>query len=147
MTKLWGDSRFVFSVDVSPDIRVLGDRNLLETALFNLLDNAVKSGTGEGEILLEAMMDDKVVQIDVINSIVPDRLQSTHGLLDRNALGGGNSRGIHGTGIGLHLVPQIVTRHHGDVSMVILKPDRVRARVRLPLLLIDSRNTSLFREV
>ena len=36
----------------------MGDRNLLDTALFNLLDNAVKYGMGDDEIFIEATMAD-----------------------------------------------------------------------------------------
>jgi two-component system sensor histidine kinase SenX3 len=97
---------------------VRGDRRQLVSALYNLLDNAVKfsSPNGAVEIRLEAVGDR--VQVSVVDQGVGipsrdlDRIFERFYRVDR-----ARSRGTGGTGLGLAIVRHVAANHGGDVTV------------------------------
>jgi two-component system OmpR family sensor kinase len=100
---------------------ILGDRDLLFLALYNLLDNALKFTHPGDTVEVRAFEDGNVVVIEVADTgpgIPKDEIPRVWEELYR----GREARGVPGSGLGLALVRAVAERHGGHVS--------VRSRVR-----------------
>lgn len=95
---------------------VIGDRDLLSLAFYNLIENALKF-SGEGSpVEVRASEDGRKVSVEVADSgpgIDPADLPRVFDELYR----GSNARGKEGAGIGLALVQRIISRHNGEISL------------------------------
>ena len=104
--------------DIPPSLEIQGDRRQLVSALFNLLDNAVKYSPEDSEILVEAVDGpaDGVVRVYVNDSGVGvprrdlDRIFERFYRVDR-----ARSRVTGGTGLGLAIVRHVASNHGGEV--------------------------------
>lgn len=107
------------SVEASPEsLPVEADREALERALWNLLDNAVKYSPAGGPIRLQAERRDGRVDLRVVDRGVgiPDEEQGEiFGKFVRGREASDLSVG--GTGLGLALVRHIAEAHRGEISV------------------------------
>lgn len=109
-----------FAFECPPDLRVRANGRLLEQALGNLLDNAIKyTGTnGRIRIRVERRSDERAVLIHVsdtgpgIQAEHADRIFERFYRIDR-----ARSRQLGGTGLGLAIVKHIVQAHNGTVRL------------------------------
>jgi two-component system sensor histidine kinase SenX3 len=107
-------------VDVEADVAVEGDQRQLVSAVFNLLDNAVKYSQAGSEVVVEAVddRDDGVVRLYVTDHGVGvprrdlDRIFERFYRVDR-----ARSRETGGTGLGLAIVRHVASNHGGDVQV------------------------------
>lgn len=100
----------------SPFPSVVGDRDLLVLALYNLVENALKFTSAEEPVEVRALEDGRAVVVEVADSgagIASEDLPRIFDELYR----GSNARGIEGSGLGLALVNRIVTLHGGQISV------------------------------
>ncbi len=123
----------VLRLDV-PDraVVVKGDRPLLETALRNLLDNAVKYSADETEIDLSLTREDGNAVIRVA-----DRGRGLAGedqtRLSRRFIRGENAGDIVGSGLGLTIVEEVAAAHGGRFTLTEREGGGTCARFSLPL--------------
>lgn len=110
---------------------ILAGRSLLKTALFNLIDNAVKYGGREHPVDIILKSDDQKVLL-----VVADHgPMITDGELDelrRKFKRGRNALQQEGTGIGLYLVDRIVAKYGGSLQFFPNVPHGTRAVITLP---------------
>jgi two-component system sensor histidine kinase SenX3 len=106
-------------VEADADLRLLGDRRQLVSAVFNLLDNAVKYSPEGAEVLVRARPEpggrlSLVVADDGVG--IPrrdlDRVFERFYRVDR-----ARSRGTGGTGLGLAIVRHVASNHGGEVTV------------------------------
>jgi len=98
----------------SPFPCVIGDRDLLVLALYNLVENALKFTSLDEPVEVRALEDGKAIVVEVADSgagILTEDLPKIFEELYR----GSNARGIEGSGLGLALVNRIVTLHGGQI--------------------------------
>jgi len=134
-----GHSGIEVKVNLSPHIHVLGDRRQLVSAVFNLLDNAVKYSPEGSEIVVTAHVESQdsrlalsekgtataadsvagtVVKLSVADAGIGiprkdlDRVFERFYRVDR-----ARSRATGGTGLGLAIVRHVVSNHQGNVSV------------------------------
>ncbi|MBN1311893.1 MAG: HAMP domain-containing histidine kinase [Anaerolineae bacterium] len=134
--------------EVSPRIRVhyqevpwpvgtvLGDRDLLVTALRNLLDNALKFTEDTGQVEVRASDDGRAVTLEVADTgigIPAEEMSQVFEELYR----GQNAKRISGSGMGLALVHRIVSLHHGSISVRSREGHGTVMTIRLPLASAD----------
>ena len=118
------------------DATVLGDEDLLVTAVRNLLDNAVaysEPGTRVG-VGVTVRADDGVVEIAVVDQGIGIPPEAQERVFERfYRVDPARSRDTGGTGLGLSIVKHVVADHGGVVS-VWSEPGRGSTfTVRLPL--------------
>jgi len=100
----------------SPFPSIIGDRDLLLLAVYNLVENALKFTSAGDSIEVRVMEDGKSIVIEVADTglgIPIDDLSKIFEELYR----GSNARGTEGSGLGLALVNSIATLHGGGVGV------------------------------
>lgn len=101
---------------VTSDETIDADRTMVELALRQLLDNAVKYSPPTSVIAIEASSDATALELTVRNSgsLIPEHEQSqVWGRFYR----GGQSSQVPGTGMGLAIVHQVVSAHGGALKV------------------------------
>lgn len=99
-------------------IRTTGDRRQLVSAVYNLLDNAVKYSTTGSEVSVSYRQDGDRLVIEVVDqgAGIPardvDRIFERFYRVDR-----ARSRATGGTGLGLAIVRHVVANHRGTVTV------------------------------
>ena len=97
---------------------------LLEQAVINLLDNAIKYSKPGGDVKIVAAADEKEIQIRITDTGIGIARQDIPRLFERfYVVDKGRSREAGGTGLGLAIVKHIVQAHGGKVS-VASEPNR-----------------------
>ena len=98
----------------SPFPCVVGDRDLLVLAFYNLVENALKFTSSDEPVEVRALEDGRSVYVEVADSgagIQSEDLPKIFEELYR----GSNARGTEGSGLGLALVNRIITLHGGQI--------------------------------
>jgi two-component system sensor histidine kinase SenX3 len=104
--------------DVSRDIAIIGDRRQLVSALFNLLDNAVKYSESGSPVEVRVSASATEVEVAVLDHGIGipsrdiDRIFERFYRVDR-----ARSRETGGTGLGLAIVRHVAVNHDGDVTV------------------------------
>ena len=115
---LAADTRLHFDVEVQPQVRVLADRGLLHTAMFNLINNAIKYNRPDGEISIRLLATEAATVFTIGNTgpgIPPEdrpRVFDRFFRADRP-----NSPKVEGIGLGLSLAREIIRAHGGELSL------------------------------
>lgn len=105
-------------VHAPADLMVLGDADLLNQAIENLVSNAVKFGDPEGEIQIELGTRGGLVALVVSNTGVPIPEPDRDRIFDRfYRADKARSREIEGSGLGLSLAREIARAHGGELVL------------------------------
>jgi len=110
------DKQMAVINNIAAEIKVNGDLDLLHIVANNLLGNAVKYGLEKGKVvLISEDLADKV-QIEVYNDSRPIREEELEKLFKKfSRLEDSKDKKIKGTGLGLFLTKEIITKHGGDI--------------------------------
>jgi signal transduction histidine kinase len=101
--------------ELLPPVR--GDRERLRQVLANLLENALKYSTADGEVLVRAFADPDAVRVEVADAgpgIAPEHHQLIFEKFGRIATDGS---GKPGTGLGLFIARSIAEAHGGSLGV------------------------------
>ncbi len=108
-----------FSEDATPGLRLSGDRLLLQMAVNNLLENAVKYSPAGAPIAVTLHRDDEgmaVLRVADEGGGVPDTEKSK--IFQKfYRVGNEGTRRAKGTGLGLYLTHKIVRQHRGVIQV------------------------------
>lgn len=94
------------------------DPLMLERALVNLVENAIKYTPDQGEVTVQAELDDDSLVLSVADNGlgIPPEKQAT--IFDRGSrIRRAEHRTIRGSGLGLFIVKNVARQHHGDVFL------------------------------
>jgi two-component system phosphate regulon sensor histidine kinase PhoR len=106
------------SVDVSSGLHVTGDRQELEVALKNLLENAIHYTGEEGKITVAAAQKEGTVEISVADTGIGIPSQDLGRIFERfYRVEKSRSKEEGGTGLGLSIVKHIAEAHGGRVEV------------------------------
>ena len=114
-----GERGLSLQTRVEPDLpKVQGDGKLLEQAVGNLLDNAIKYNRPEGKVLLTVTRSGKNgVRVQVEDTGIGIPKEDLPRVFERfYRVEKARSRDLGGTGLGLSIVKHIVERHGGRVG-------------------------------
>ncbi len=109
-------------LDLAPDLpAVTGDDDQLTQVFQNLVDNAIKYGRTDKDILIRAVtsgVDGRTVSVSVVDRGVGIPRSHLPRLTERfYRVDPARSRAMGGTGLGLAIVKHILTRHAGRLSV------------------------------
>lgn len=107
------------NLQLSPDLPVIkADIKLLERALINLIENAVKYTPSGGKILVRSQKESENIIIEVIDTGIGIPEENFPRLFERfYRVDKSRSREMGGTGLGLSIVKHIAQLHQGSVSV------------------------------
>ncbi len=121
----------VVEVQAPDSLELRGDRALLQQAIANLLDNAIKFSPRGGRVRLGAAVDDGRAVVSVVDDgpgMPPEDLARATDRFFR----GETARSTPGSGLGLALVLAVAQLHGGELRLEDAAPG-VAARIVLPL--------------
>lgn len=101
------------------DAFIEGDELLLQIALSNLIDNALKYAPKESPVYIDLMEEDDYTQIKVSDEgpgVSDEEKQRIFQKFYRS--GSETTRKARGTGLGLYLTKKIVSDHNGDIFVM-----------------------------
>ena len=101
--------------DVEENLVINGDKFLIELAINNLLDNAIKYSGKESFVLVKVFRAENFIKLQVIDEgkgISPAEQLRVFEKFYR-----GEQRQTKGTGLGLYLTKKIVRQHNGDIAV------------------------------
>ncbi len=104
-----------FVLDLEEQIFIYGDRVLLQMAINNLIDNALKYSGKDDTITLKLYKEDKYILMQIIDQgqgISDDEKEKVFEKYYRSA-----KRQAKGTGLGLYLTKRIVKQHSGSIDV------------------------------
>lgn len=123
--------RIVLDIETLPD-QVVADEKLMRQVLTNLLSNAVKYSPGASTVWVDGHRDGSDVVIAVRDEGVGIPEAELSKLFSR-FFRASTASGIAGTGIGLHLVEQLLKMHDGDVSVASIAGEGTTFTIRFPI--------------
>lgn len=127
----------VTAFDCGPEIIVRADRRQLESALGNLVENAVKYSDHRGTVQVRTRVDARSIEIMVadqghgIPAADLDRIFERFYRVDR-----ARSRNTGGSGLGLSIVRHVASNHGGDILVSSREGEGSTFVLRLPASLI-----------
>jgi two-component system sensor histidine kinase SenX3 len=102
----------------TPPMAVLGDRRQLVSALYNLLENAVKFSYDGNTVTFTGTVDDGEVRLEVEDHGVGIPARDLDRIFERfYRVDHGRSRDSGGTGLGLSIVRHVASNHQGRVEV------------------------------
>jgi len=100
------------------DAQVLGDEQLLVTAMGNLIDNAVAYSPENTRVAVAIRASEEYVEISVTDQGIGIAADDVDRIFERfYRVDPARSRATGGTGLGLAIVKHIVTNHNGTISV------------------------------
>lgn len=120
---------------VTPPERVVmvGDRAQLVSALYNLLENAVKFSEDGSEVEVHGQLDDRWVELSVSDHGVGIPTADLERIFERfYRVDRARSRETGGTGLGLAIVRHVMVNHDGEASVTSAEGDGSTFTLRVP---------------
>lgn len=114
---------------------VIGDFNKLLQLVINLLDNAAKFSSSETEILVELESRGRYCHLSIKDQGKGIVKKDIHKIFEKFYQGTGHSK--EGLGVGLFLVKNIVTQHHGTINIFSKENRGTRIKIKLPMVKHD----------
>ncbi|MCX6303606.1 MAG: hybrid sensor histidine kinase/response regulator [Bacteroidetes bacterium] len=113
-----GNKNIVLTAEISPEIYVFADKNMINTVLRNLLLNAVKFTRSGGRIHLSARKTSNMVEISVTDNGIGITRENINKLfcIDCNVASRG-TEGEEGTGLGLILCKEFIDKNAGEIRI------------------------------
>lgn len=101
------------SSSIEEPLLINGDKLLMQLAINNLVDNAVKYSEKEEVILVKGFKENKFIKLQVIDEGKGISAEEKLRIFEKYFRGA--QRQTKGTGLGLYLTKKIVRQHHADI--------------------------------
>ena len=111
------EKRIKFNLDLDKDpLVILGDQNLLQRAISNFVDNAIKYNWENGEITLNAFRKNKKIIIHICDSGMGISGNEINNIF-KKFYRADKSRSLEGNGLGLSFSSVVITKHKGSIDV------------------------------
>jgi signal transduction histidine kinase len=101
---------------IAPALPVLGDREMMQQAVVNLLDNALKFSPPGGVVRVVGMLGPGIVRIEISDQ-GPGMPEADRARAAERFFRGESARSTPGSGLGLSLVQAVATLHGGMLTL------------------------------
>lgn len=101
--------------EVKDEIMITGDKLLLQLAINNLLDNAIKYSGKDDVVLIKVFQKHRRVILQIIDEGKGISVRERERIFEKYFRGAQTQ--TKGTGLGLYLTREIAKQHHGNVTM------------------------------
>lgn len=104
--------------DIEQDVYVIGDILMLELAVNNILDNAIKYSEKNTTIMLEVRLENEIVKVRITDEGKGIAAEEKKNIFMKFYRGDSLlAKKAKGTGIGLYLTKKIIEQHMGDIKV------------------------------
>lgn len=107
-------------IDIENELFITGDKLLLQLAINNLLDNAIKYSGKEDVVLIKGFKENKRIKLQVADTGIGVNSREKEKIFEKYFRGA--NRQAKGTGLGLYLTKEIIKQHRGNIGVKINKP-------------------------
>jgi heavy metal sensor kinase len=112
------EKRVSLELDCIPELNLTGDRQWLERAMFNLIDNAIKYTPNGGRVSVYGRRQGNKIVLEVVDNGQGISPQALPHIFERfYRADPSRSKDIEGVGLGLSLVKWIVEQHRGTINV------------------------------
>jgi signal transduction histidine kinase len=127
------EKRVSLEIDHVPDLNLTGDRQWLERAMFNLLDNAINYTPAGGRVNVYGRREGGKIVLEVVDTGRGISQEALPHIFERfYRADPSRSKDIEGVGLGLSLVKWIVDQHRGTINVESQPDHGTRFKVLLP---------------
>jgi two-component system, OmpR family, sensor histidine kinase CiaH len=127
-------SSYQFITAIAQNNFVLGDRMLLQIAVNNLMDNAIKYSPKASEIKINLFSQGNQTILQVIDAGKGISNEDKQKVFEKfYRAGNAATKGAKGTGLGLYLTKNIIGKHKGNISVTDNTPNGSIFELKLPL--------------
>jgi two-component system NtrC family sensor kinase len=110
--------RLTIANEISPDLAVQADSDLMQIVANNLVSNAIKYSPDAGQIRITARPINGKVEVEVYNDSTPITEEQKARLFQKfSRLDSPETKKVKGTGLGLYITKQIIERHGGGIRI------------------------------
>ena len=122
------------TVDAPTEMTVFGESRRLEQVLMNILNNAITYSPEGTEITVRLTQKDADVAVSVHDQGPGIPTDDVERIFSRfSQLDGARERGSGGLGLGLYIANEIITSHHGSISVDSLEGEGTTFTIHLPV--------------
>lgn len=110
--------RLTINANNKNEIICYAEKDLIKLALSNIISNSIKYVESDGNILIELNSNDNYLILNVIDDGIGISEKDIPKIFDQFYRGSNlNKINSEGSGLGLSLVKEIISLHHGDISV------------------------------
>jgi signal transduction histidine kinase len=106
------------SLEIIPGTQITGDRQLLQMAVNNLLDNAIKYSGKDGNIDVHLKKENEQIKLSIKDEGKGIPEEEKNKIFNKfYRVGNLHTKEAKGTGLGLYLTKKIIEQHNGSISV------------------------------
>ena len=114
---LFYDNKIKLKYDITQNIEMLCNENLIIELMSILIDNAIKHCTEKGKVFVNLSKSNKQIILEVKNTGLPIKKEDEEKIFERfYKVDTSRNRDSNNYGLGLAIAKNIVTRHNGEIS-------------------------------
>ncbi len=109
--------------NISDELFIIGDRLMLQMAINNLIDNAIKYSSKDSAVTVELLQKSNWIALSVKDEGKGIDINEQKKIFDKYyRVGNMATKAAKGTGLGLYLTKKIAEQHNANISMTDNKP-------------------------
>ena len=114
---LFYDNKIKLKYDITPDIKMMCNENLIIELMSILIDNAIKHSTEKGKVFVNLSKKNKQIVLEVKNKGLPIKKEDEEKIFERfYKVDTSRNRNRDNYGLGLAIAKNIVQKHNGTIS-------------------------------
>lgn len=116
------------------EVTMVGDPNLLEMAVNNLIVNAIKYSKAPAKLDISLSLEDNKVKITFKDNGIGIPAHDLPHIFERfYTVNKAHSRKMGGSGLGLSIVENVISKHHGKISVASVVKEGTTFTILLPI--------------
>lgn len=115
-SKMAYQKKIIIKSNIAPDISVSGDRDKLERAVLNIIDNAIKFTPAKGRVNINLYQNKNNVLLEIKDTGVGIAQKDLPHIFERFYRGSKTDK-TFGSGLGLSITQAVIHAHHGKIEV------------------------------
>ena len=114
---LFYDNNIKLKYDITPNIKMLCNENLIIELVSILVDNAIRHSSEKGKVFINLSKNNKQIVLEVKNKGLPIKKEDEEKIFERfYKVDTSRNRNTNNYGLGLAIAKNIAERHNGEIS-------------------------------